>query len=214
MDALFKQISISKLARYAYPGLLVLLLLYICDADATKLITKENAALMVPAIFIFGTSFYLLFRYIIGEFIIFRLANYIHGTIDGNTNPEIFLKTVIKRGESPRRAYTYIRHGFFTKQQTENLDYFHTEIYLLYVNFVIGFPFIIVYPLCDNKCLCEITWRLCLIGVAAVISLIAAFIVDIEQHEKEGRLLKYGTRKHLLEDYLKKYGMISETHVH
>ena len=225
MRDFLKQISINKLARYGYPGFLVLLIIYAYDiAPLSKMITKENWELIMFFTFCFGTTFYIFYRYIIGELILYRLTNWVHKKLDkskckctdkyNNTSMLLFLsKEMNVKEANSRTAYNYLRRGLFSDKEIENFDFYHTEIYFLYMTTVIGVGYYFLIFLIKDEVI-HPTLTLWIIGILVITFWIAAMVVDIKQQTLERRFLEFGKSKKgipmkdELKVFLQGYGLI------
>ncbi len=203
MESVFKYISINKIARYAYPGFLILFMIYAYDVCSLRaLITKENPVIIIIFTFTFGAAFYIVYRYTLGE-LLYLLTNNLHRKFWKETSTLSFLESYVGR-KNARRTYNYLRWFFFEEKQKKILDISHTELNLLYMTVVIGMGYF-VYLISINAVYQGVT--------ALIVTLVlyfASIYADIKQHEIERRLLENGIHRDKLFNFFKEYGLIKD----
>lgn len=189
---MFDKLDISQIIRYGYSGFLLTAAMSVLTPQTLKTAVEAAGSVVAPlTVFAVGAAIYVMYRYVIGEFVLFPLAHLIHAGHDRifkyteSTSPIGFLRDGVRFGQR-RAAYTTIRRHFFDDQQRERLDWNHSEVHVLYLTAVIAacvavFVCMMKEPPANALAIC---------ALSGVLFWVAGLIRDISVHMSEGRLFK------------------------
>ena len=196
-------LSLSQIIRYGYGGFLLIGILLIFQPDIIKKSIDSAGAIVAPiAILSIGACIYIIYRYVIGELIIYPLTHLIHYLIDrikGKmviSSPVRLFKSYGIPSFQVRSAYNQIRWELLEEADKKRLDFAHSEIHVLYLTSV---EFLITYWILYYNSTTNVKDYF-LIGFFILV--IAGFITDIRQHMSEYRFLK--SKEQEIKDFLKK----------
>ena len=208
MNDVLKRLSIDKVVRYFYAGFLFLIGLIIFNKSEVLPIIKELGAVNTAiCCFTVGAFFYTIYRYVIGEILLYWLVYVIHWLIELPFKEKLNVFSFMKQYKIPvlksRIFYNYLRRSFFSDEDREKLDYAHSEIHMMYLTSLI--LFIIYFYV---KCYLTIANNSSFyVFVSACVILSSGIIIDIQQHRIEIRKLKYESDKEKIIDCLRKIGI-------
>jgi hypothetical protein len=209
---MFEKLPLSRLLRYGYGGFLLVGIVSLIEPEIVKLAVEATGSIVSPfVIFFVGTCIFVVYRYVLGEFILYRLTHAIHGIWDrcfsgedGVSSPTGYLGSLGISWWQRRVAYNEIRRGLFKDEQRERLDLAHSEIHIVYITAVELIATWLYLRARGNP----YPFSGAVIPVAAVLTLIAAIVADIGQHRIEYRLLRYGIESDKLREFLHERGFI------
>ncbi len=191
MNEFLNKISIDKLVRYGYPGFLILLTAILFECE-TKDYIKEIGGLVTTILSLtVGSAFYVVYRYIIGELVLYQAMHLIHNLYEQMTrkpsSPHTFLRKIGKRkiGWFKRRVlYNLLRRNYFEPEQSKKYDFAHTEIHLVYITGVILGLVTTMFRTDKLIVLANSNGEL---WIASATIIIVAIMIDIQQHSVEYR---------------------------
>lgn len=127
--------------------LLVLLAAYYAGDRTHKLIEDVGTVLVIPIVFFVGVVFYLVYRVIIGEWVLYPIRHAVHGVLDwawrrraAKENDFIsFTRLLARMGVgfgSRRQVYSAVRDldCVLEPAQRERLDFLHATYHLFYIS--------------------------------------------------------------------------------
>lgn len=211
-DTMIGKFSLSRLLRYGYGGFLLVGILSLIEQEFVKSSIAAAGSVLAPlVVFFVGVCIFVVYRYVLGEFILYQLTHATHKILDrcmygkGEvSSPTGYLQSLGVSWWQKRTAYTDIRRELFDKEQQERLDLAHSEIHVLYITAIEFFAAAAYLYLSINGSSRPFSITFFLVG--AVLTLIAASITDIQQHRIEYRLLRYGIEFDRLVGFLRKRG--------
>jgi len=201
-------LGLARLLRYGYAGFLLLGVFLLTADDASKLKVAIDAAgsvlgpLVVLAV---GAAVYVLYRYLLGEWLLFPLAHGLDwliwkvwpGTAEP-VSPIWYLAKLGVRFGNRRLAYNTVRRQGLEPVIAERLDVAHSEAHIPYLTAVVLMASYATFA--STKVL--LFWF-------GLVALAAALANDVRQHREELRTLKAALPEDKLEDLLKKHGFIA-----
>lgn len=202
-----KTLGLSRLLRYGYAGFL-LLGVFLLTSDTSKLkpaIEAAGSVLGPIVVLAAGAGIYVLYRYLLGEWLLFPLA---HG-LDWlmwkvfprslePVSPIWYLARLGVRFGSRRLAYNTVRRAGLEPAIAERLDVAHSEAHMPYLTAVI---FIASYGTFARQ---EV-----LLLWLGLLTLAAALANDVRQHREELPTLKGHLSERKLQELLKTHGFIA-----
>ena len=179
----FYKSDVPRFFRYTYTGFLMVALVTLTNRERI-LPFKEvlPVAVMFAAIIAGGACIFILYRYVLGELILFNLALLISWGIGKRSNKPwsvpylLGTRYQVRLGER-RAAYTFLRRSDAFKQQRERIEMIHSEIHVLYVT---AFELLVLRVLALSKPehFSAVTWT-------AFVVFLAGIIFDVKQHRDE-----------------------------
>jgi hypothetical protein len=193
-EGIFEKIRLTQIIRYGYAGFLAAgIAAFLAPAEVKPGIEAAGHVVAPLVVFAIGACIYVLYRYVLGELMIFPLVHYIHYLVDTQLfgkaearSPITFLARQGVRLGQRRNAYTDIRRGVFKDAERTRLDLDHTEIAVLYLT-AVEFAGAWIYLAASRSGSAASGW---FFAVTAVLVGIAAIIADIKQHVYEFQLLQ------------------------
>lgn len=193
MGELLNKISIDKIVRYGYPGFLILLILIVFE-DPTKTYIKEIGGFVTTIMsFTIGATFYVVYRYVLGEYVLFQLMHLIHLAYECITgrisSPHSFLGQAegVKAKWFRRRVlYNLLRRNYFKSKQSKKYDFAHSEIHLVYITGVLLAAVTFIYR--NDELIKNINSFWLWFTPSLIITV--AIVIDIQQHSAEYRRFK------------------------
>jgi|WetSurMetagenome_2_1015567.scaffolds.fasta_scaffold16208_2 hypothetical protein len=186
-------LNAERVAGYLYSGICISIVsTLIFPKEVSALISALGGVLSVLSVFAIGFATYVLYRYIIGEYLLFPLQHFIHRLLDyilgrSKKNPTSsidFIKNLGVPKGLRRDAYTAIRDAFFNDETRARLDLVHGEIHALYITAVDSF---LISGLSFLKPMYIPNWTWIFVGI---FTLIGGLIADTHQHTIETRMIK------------------------
>lgn len=216
---MIERFPLSRLLRYGYGGFLLVGILSLIEPKIVKSSIAAAGSVVAPlVIFFVGVCIFVIYRYVLGEFILYQLMHAIHKILDRYmygkrkvSSPTGYLQSLGIGRWQKRTAYTEIRRELFEKDEQERLDLAHSEIHVLYITAIEFFAAATYLYLSTNGSSRPFLMAFFLVG--AVLTLIAAIITDIQQHRIEYRLLRYGIKFDELAGFLRKRGYMKSNAV-
>lgn len=192
MTELLLKLKINLIFRYAYTGFLLIVGLILYNkSEFLPLLKDLNELIIVIFGLTSGAFLYTIYRYVIGEIFLYPLVYIIHFLIEKLTKEKLNMISYLKENGinwiKCRIAYNFIRGHHFKDKLAEIINFEHSEIH--FVNLT-ALTTILVYVLgrfspytgvVDN--------RVFLYG--GLLILACGVFLDIRQHRKEIRILKY-----------------------
>lgn len=197
-----KDLNLSLLIRYGYSGLLLFGMLLLRYPQEIKSYVEGAGDILAPlVVFAIGACIYVIYRHLLGEWIIYPLAHCIDWlTSKKNRSPNALspfwhLKNLGLPWQQRRDAYNAIRREFIPENLQKQLNAAHAEIHVLYIT-ALELPILgILRP--------DFTfWPY----FVALFALMAAWAADIRQHRSELKSI-LATRPTVdLKDFLRSRG--------
>ncbi len=202
------QIENNQLLRYGYAGFLIAaLIINSFPAEAHKFIEDAGSVVGPLCIFALGGFVYTIFRYIIGDILLFNITHFLHHLLDvlfNNKNASSltgYLGSVKKvRFGQRRQAYTDITNELFEHEIKQRLKTDHAEINIMYLTSLVGF-IVFLFLLYWDKTTIALFRAL---GLFSPLIWLFAIYMDIKQHKKEFRMLSL--KEGQIDEVLVKYG--------
>jgi hypothetical protein len=181
--------QLARAVRYAYPGFLAAALLGVNYGDEfNTLLTTVGLSFLVIFAFVFGAAIYVLYRFVVGECLLFHLVHLIHRLAHKifKLQPgvvEWLVDLGVPLGQR-RAAYTYLRSKKSDDKEVQYLDYIHTELHILYITGIELCGFGIYLSTDPQKSGRAYIW-------VSVAILLAGILADIRSHISEARYWRY-----------------------
>lgn len=205
--------SISKVLRYAYPGFLLAALLAGFEAPiVSRLVDSAGPALSILILFFLGAALYVIYRYVLGELVLYNLHHFIHYMLDRTiskrpTSPTGYLGSLGVRIGQRRAAYTALRREFLPAIQRDRFDEAHSEIHLLWMTFLAAGG-VTIYASINRAATNPPTVLRVAVFLCALL-LIAAIITDTMQAKVEYRTISSGGDRRRVTEFLERLGFIA-----
>src|SRR5437660_1697362 len=132
---MLKEINLSLLLRYGYSGFLLVGILLFVNPRAIKTVTDNSGPVLAPPLVLaVGACIYVVYRYIVGEWILFPLTHWIDERISVASaatalSPIRHLRQLGIRERELRAAYNALRHEALDEKVRKQLDFAHAEIH-------------------------------------------------------------------------------------
>jgi Na+-translocating ferredoxin:NAD+ oxidoreductase RnfD subunit len=205
------KITLSRLIRYTYGGLLTALLAAIAEPTSIASIVGALGTILAPLAAVgLGTGVYIIHRHVLGETILFPLTHRIHAwwdrvqghTEEATTSTIGYLK-VLGVQRNIRSAYTAFRDQFFDPSLREKLDIQHSELHVLWITAEL--TLIAAVYLASTK---RITGAIMLL-ILCVLAILSVIVADIRQHQMECHLMRTTEHQQVI-SFLQERGFLQE----
>lgn len=204
-----KDLNLSLLIRYGYTGLIVFVMLLMKDPARMKSYVEGAGAVLAPFVVLaIGACVYVLYRYLLGEWIFYPLAHFWDWLFSRANRGQKALSPfwyIRHRHGIPKRqcrdAYNAIRRELVPDPLKKQLDIAHAELYVLYIT-ALMLPF--AATIRPNL----VPWQYIVGG--AVIVQIGAWVADVRQHRYELRSIVSAQTSEALAEFLRKRGYASQ----
>jgi hypothetical protein len=219
---MIEKFPLARLFPYGYSGILLVVILSLIKPGLVRcIIDRVDSVTVLLGIFFMGAFIFGIYRYLIGELLLYPLTHYMHNFDDrlrkrDSTNPVQYLRD---RGVSSyreaREAYTVIRRELFKKEDRERLDLAHSEIHILYIT-AVEFAVTCLYLWLKEFPSPPIAHLLVAsmpLLIPLLVAILAAMLADIQQHKIEHRLIKYKMPGYELKEFLLNRGYIEKDEV-
>ncbi|MBL8860567.1 MAG: hypothetical protein JNK02_01020 [Planctomycetes bacterium] len=201
------KLELSRILRYGYAGFL-LLGVFLLTSETSKLKSAIDAAgsVLGPIVVLAaGAAIYVLYRYLLGEWLLFPLAHGLDWLMwkfssrrHEPVSPIWYLATLGVRFGNRRLAYNTVRRAGLEPGIAERLDVAHSEAHIPYLTAVI---LIAAYGTFARQEV-VLLWL-------GLFTLAAALANDVRQHREELPTLKASVPEQKLKELLKKHGFIT-----
>jgi hypothetical protein len=181
-------LNLSLVIRYGYAGMLFTTILLVLNRSFVKSLTESAGAVLTPFIVVtIGACIYVVYRHLLGEFILYRLAHFFdnrgskknRGTT-GALSPHGYLEQLGVPKRQRRDAYNAMRREYLSEPLKKQLDLAHAEVHILYITFVEGAGLAVYLPFSSSS-----WWTFWIVTISALLVLFCAIAADIKQHRYE-----------------------------
>jgi len=199
---MLEKFDLSKIIRYGYGGFLLTGIVGLFQPEILKKTIESTGSVVTPLIiFSIGACIYIMYRYVIGEFLLYPFTHFIHFLWDffhkknrSATSVTGYLAELGIKFGNRRQAYTEIRRSLLSENIKTRLDVAHSETHILYITVLELFVLSIHLQQSNEPFIIYL-----LISFVAFVSAICA---DIQQHQIECRIIKFELSKSELLPFL------------
>lgn len=201
---MIEKFSVNNILRYGYSGFLMVGIISLVDPNILEKAIKASGPVVTPlAIFFVGTCIFVVYRYVIGEFLLFPIMHLFHWVVDkvigGTSSPTGYLGELGVIFGERRAAYSEIRRDLLKDEERERFNFAHSETHILYITAIeLGVAFLII----DKNTFSLLYFFL----FGAILTFLSAIITDIQQHRVEYKILRHFYKRDKLIEFLTKRG--------
>ena len=184
------------------------MLLVFVNPSAVKTVTDNAGPVLAPLLVLsVGACIYVVYRYIIGEWILYRVTHWVDSitakdSAGRDLSPIRHLRKLgVPRRES-RAAYNALRHEFLDDKVKKQLDFAHAEIHVLYITCIELISLSIFLAATGMK------KQYPLILIVGLVVLCGAMATDIQQHRSEVRTIRSNKAEAEVRDFLRAKGFL------
>lgn len=213
---MLKDIQLSSLIRYGYSGFLATGILLLVHAEVVGAAVEAAGPVLSPLLVLAGgASIYVLYRYIIGEFLLYPVMHGLellaHRLLKSLVDtPVRYLARDLHVPFGLRRAaYTAIRREFLPEVTRKRMDLAHSELHILYITAVELAAFW-VYLEWGPKEMQDIVNPTAVLLLSALVY-VAAMLADMREHMYELSVIKQVSSTSDLMDFLSNRGYCTRT---
>lgn len=201
---MLEKFNLSKIIRYG--GFLLTGIVSLLHPEILKKTIESTGNVVTPLIiFSIGACIYIMYRYVIGEFLLYPFTHFVHFLWDKihkknrvSTSVTGYLAKLGVKFGNRRQAYTEIRRSLLSEKIKNRLDVAHSETHILYIT-VLELFVLSVYLQQSNK-------PFIIFLLISLIAFISAICADIQQHQIECRIIKFELPKSDLLPFLSSRG--------
>jgi hypothetical protein len=202
-----KELNLSLLLRYGYAGFLLVGILLFINPSAIKTITDNAGTVLSPLLVLAaGACIYVVYRYVVGEWILFPLSHCIDGIVSRGHSPVrspiLYLLRLGVKLTDLRPAYNALRHEVLEEKTRNQLDFAHAEIHVLYITCIELMGLAIYLTVIGAKT------HVYLILIIGIVILCGAISTDIQQHRSELRTIQSAVSVEEIERNLRARGFL------
>ena len=209
---MLEKLQLTQLIRHGYGGFLLTgIVAFFAPAKLKEAIEAGGAVVAPLVILAIGTAIYVLYRYILGELLLFPFTHSVHWAFDkvfGDGTASSPIGLLAEKGVTlgrRRSAYTDVRRQLFSEDQRKRLDLDHSEAHILWITAVESSGGLLyVSTLATSSTPSTNVWWFFLFASIAVTP--AALLHDIQLHRNEYHLLNSSTFNPSLDNFLRANG--------
>ena len=204
---MIEKFSVNNILRYGYSGFLMVGIISLVDPNILEKTIKASGPVVTPlAIFFVGTCIFVVYRYVIGELLLFPIMHLIHWVFDkviwGTSSPTGYLGELGVIFGDKRVAYSEIRRGLLKDEERERFNFAHSETHILYITAI---ELVVASQIIDKNTF-SLLYGFFLFG--AILMLLSAIITDIQQHRVEYKILRHFYKREELIKFLTERGYV------